>query len=34
MRSAACRPRDILQMLAREQGVTFDHIAAAHEKEK
>src|SRR5476649_1827026 len=25
--------RDILQMLAREQGVTFDHIAAAHEKE-
>jgi beta-phosphoglucomutase-like phosphatase (HAD superfamily) len=25
--------RDILQMLAREQGVTLDHIAAAHEKE-
>jgi beta-phosphoglucomutase family hydrolase len=25
--------RDILQMLAKEQGVTLDHIAAAHEKE-
>ena len=25
--------RDILQMLAVEQGVTFDHIQAAHEKE-
>lgn len=25
--------RDILQMLAQEQGVTFDHIQAAHEKE-
>jgi len=25
--------RDILQMLAKEQGVTFDHIQAAHEKE-
>src|SRR5258706_3281240 len=25
--------RDILKMLAKEQGVTFDHIAAAHEKE-
>jgi beta-phosphoglucomutase family hydrolase len=25
--------RDILQMLAREQGVTLDHIEAAHEKE-
>jgi beta-phosphoglucomutase-like phosphatase (HAD superfamily) len=25
--------RDILQMLAKEQGVTFDHIKAAHEKE-
>jgi beta-phosphoglucomutase family hydrolase len=25
--------RDILQMLAKEQGVTFDHIEAAHEKE-
>ena len=25
--------RDILQMLAREQGVTFDHIQASHEKE-
>ena len=25
--------RDILKMLAREQGVTFDHIQAAHEKE-
>ena len=25
--------RDILQMLAAEQGVTLDHIAAAHEKE-
>ena len=25
--------RDILQMLAREQGVTLDHIKAAHEKE-
>ena len=26
-------PGDILQMLAREQGVTLDHIEAAHEKE-
>jgi beta-phosphoglucomutase family hydrolase len=25
--------RDILKMLAKEQGVTLDHIAAAHEKE-
>jgi beta-phosphoglucomutase family hydrolase len=25
--------RDILQMLAKEQGVTLDHIQAAHEKE-
>lgn len=25
--------RDILKMLAEEQGVSFDHIAAAHEKE-
>ena len=25
--------RDILHMLAKEQGVTFDHIKAAHEKE-
>jgi beta-phosphoglucomutase family hydrolase len=25
--------RDILQMLAREQGLTLDHIEAAHEKE-
>jgi beta-phosphoglucomutase family hydrolase len=25
--------RDILKMLAEEQGVTFDHIKAAHEKE-
>lgn len=25
--------RDILRMLAREQGVTLDHIQAAHEKE-
>ncbi|HXI70543.1 MAG TPA: HAD-IA family hydrolase [Verrucomicrobiae bacterium] len=25
--------RDILKMLAKEQGVTFDHIQAAHEKE-
>ncbi len=25
--------RDIVKMLAREQGVTLDHIAAAHEKE-
>jgi beta-phosphoglucomutase family hydrolase len=25
--------RDILQMLAREQGVTLDHVAAATEKE-
>lgn len=25
--------RDILKMLAQEQGVTFDHIQAAHEKE-
>jgi beta-phosphoglucomutase family hydrolase len=25
--------RDILQMLAKEQGVTLDHLAAAHEKE-
>ena len=25
--------RDILQMLAQEQGVTLDHIQAAHEKE-
>lgn len=25
--------RDILKMLAREQGVTLDHIKAAHEKE-
>jgi beta-phosphoglucomutase family hydrolase len=25
--------RDILQMLAKEQGVTLDHIKAAHEKE-
>ena len=25
--------RDILQMLAREQGVTLNHIEAAHEKE-
>jgi beta-phosphoglucomutase family hydrolase len=25
--------RDILKMLAREQGVTLDHIQAAHEKE-
>jgi beta-phosphoglucomutase family hydrolase len=25
--------RDILQMLAREQGLTLDHIKAAHEKE-
>jgi beta-phosphoglucomutase family hydrolase len=25
--------RDILQMLAAEQGVTLDHIAAGHEKE-
>lgn len=25
--------RDILKMLAEEQGVTLDHVAAAHEKE-
>jgi beta-phosphoglucomutase family hydrolase len=25
--------RDILQMLAKEQGVTLDHLQAAHEKE-
>jgi len=25
--------RDILKMLAKEQGLTLDHIAAAHEKE-
>src|SRR5271168_593250 len=25
--------RDILKMLAKEQGVTLDHIQAAHEKE-
>ena len=25
--------RDILKMLAKEQGVTLDHIKAAHEKE-
>jgi beta-phosphoglucomutase family hydrolase len=25
--------RDILKMLAKEQGVTLDHVAAAHEKE-
>ena len=25
--------RDILQMLAKEQGLTLDYIAAAHEKE-
>src|ERR1700742_2819527 len=25
--------RDILKMLAAEQGVTLDHIAVAHEKE-
>ena len=26
--------RDILKMLAEEQGVTLDHIKAAHEKEE
>src|SRR5262249_20748272 len=25
--------RDILKMLAKEQGVTLDHLKAAHEKE-
>src|ERR1700677_2769578 len=26
--------RDILKMLAKEQGLTIDHIAVAHEKEE